>query len=264
MRRILSFLRPGRRASCPGSCTTNNTNQRRASQTLAGRRQVVVRTEVDAPARIPHAEKHRETAAFQPRRGRGPGRWQGQEDGPRHAARRRRGRHGRRDRAAQGLGSPFYDTTPHRHDPAVRTAGRIAVRSTPRSRCRRQARRCCAVPLCARGRSAGVDPDAIAMRAIVAEAAEADPELGGGRNGRRGKPSVTPHAAAARDGVIYLAQRLGIVAARGPRARARACLAAQRAPGARASRQGSRSNWRRCSRPIRRGRSAAAGFSRVL
>ena len=52
-----------------------------------------------------------------------------------------------------------------------------------------------------------MDPAVVAMRAIVAEAVAADPELGGGRNGRRGKPSVTPYPQRATE--LYLAHRLG-------------------------------------------------------
>jgi hypothetical protein len=66
----------------------------------------------------------------------------------------------------------------------------------------------CTVPVCP-GQSACVDPAVVAMRAIAAEAAAADPELAGGRNGRRGKPSVTPYTQRATE--IYLAHRLGIV-----------------------------------------------------
>ena len=66
----------------------------------------------------------------------------------------------------------------------------------------------CAVPVCP-GQERCVDPDVLAMRAIVAEAIEADPELGGGRNGRRGKPSLTPYTQRATE--VYLAQRHGIV-----------------------------------------------------
>jgi hypothetical protein len=66
----------------------------------------------------------------------------------------------------------------------------------------------CTVPVCP-GQSACVDPAVVAMRAIVAEAAEADPELVGGRNARRGKPSVTPYTQRATE--VYLAHRLGIV-----------------------------------------------------
>jgi hypothetical protein len=66
----------------------------------------------------------------------------------------------------------------------------------------------CTVPVCP-GQTACVDPAVVAMRAIVAEAAEADPELTGGRNGRRGKPPVTPYTQRATE--VYLAHRLGIV-----------------------------------------------------
>ena len=66
----------------------------------------------------------------------------------------------------------------------------------------------CTVPVCP-GQTACVDPAVVAMRAIVAEAAEADPELTGGRNGRRGKPAVTPYTQRATE--VYLAHRLGIV-----------------------------------------------------
>jgi len=66
----------------------------------------------------------------------------------------------------------------------------------------------CTVPVCP-GQTACVDPAVVAMRAIVAEAAEADPELTGGRNGRRGKPQVTPYTQRATE--VYLAHRLGIV-----------------------------------------------------
>jgi hypothetical protein len=66
----------------------------------------------------------------------------------------------------------------------------------------------CTVPVCP-GQAACVDPAVVAMRAIAAEAAEADPELAGGRNGRRGKPSVTPYTQRATE--VYLAHRLGIV-----------------------------------------------------
>jgi hypothetical protein len=66
----------------------------------------------------------------------------------------------------------------------------------------------CTVPVCP-GQTACVDPAVVAMRAIVAEAAEADPELSGGRNGRRGKPPVTPYTQRATE--VYLAHRLGIV-----------------------------------------------------
>jgi hypothetical protein len=66
----------------------------------------------------------------------------------------------------------------------------------------------CAVPVCP-GQKACVDPAVVAMRAIAAEAAEADPELAGGRNARRGKPQVTPYTQRATE--VYLAHRLRIV-----------------------------------------------------
>jgi hypothetical protein len=67
----------------------------------------------------------------------------------------------------------------------------------------------CTVPVCP-GQQSCVDPAVVAMRAIVAEAVAADPELAGGRNGRRGKPSVTPYTQRATE--VYLAHHLGIVA----------------------------------------------------
>jgi hypothetical protein len=66
----------------------------------------------------------------------------------------------------------------------------------------------CTVPVCP-GQAACVDPAVVAMRAIVAEAAASDPDLLGGRNSRRGKPSVTPYTQRATE--VYLAQRLGLV-----------------------------------------------------
>ena len=65
----------------------------------------------------------------------------------------------------------------------------------------------CTVPVCP-GQEACVDPAVVAMRAIVADAAAADPELVGGRNSRRGKPSVTPYTQRATE--LYLAHRLGL------------------------------------------------------
>jgi len=66
----------------------------------------------------------------------------------------------------------------------------------------------CTVAVCP-GQEACVDPAVVAMRAIVAEAAVAEPELAGGRNARRGKPSVTPYTQRATE--LDLAHRLGIV-----------------------------------------------------
>jgi hypothetical protein len=65
----------------------------------------------------------------------------------------------------------------------------------------------CTVPVCP-GQEACVDPAVVAMRAIVAEAAAADPELSGGRDGRRGKPPVTPYTQ--RTTEVYLTHRLGL------------------------------------------------------
>jgi hypothetical protein len=66
----------------------------------------------------------------------------------------------------------------------------------------------CVVPVCP-GQVSCVDPAVVAMRAIVAEAAIADPELVGGRNGRRGKPQITPYTQ--RTTEVYLTHRLGLV-----------------------------------------------------
>ena len=104
----------------------------------------------------------------------------------------------------------------------------------------------CTVPVCP-GQEGCVDPAVVAMRAIVAEAAEADPELGGGRNGRRGKPSVTPYTQRATE--VYLAHRLRPRAARGARPGHGPARGARRAPGARAG------------RPLHAQRDAARGLS---
>jgi hypothetical protein len=66
----------------------------------------------------------------------------------------------------------------------------------------------CTVPVCP-GQEACVDPAVVAMRAIAADAAAADPDLVSGRNVRRGKPSVTPYTQRATE--LYLAHRLGLV-----------------------------------------------------
>jgi hypothetical protein len=66
----------------------------------------------------------------------------------------------------------------------------------------------CTVPVCP-GQASCVDPAVVAMRAIVAEAAAADPELVGGPNSRRGKPSVTPYTQRATE--LYLAHGVGLV-----------------------------------------------------
>jgi Protein of unknown function (DUF429) len=66
----------------------------------------------------------------------------------------------------------------------------------------------CIVPVCP-GQASCVDPAVVAMRAIVAEAAEADPYVDAGRNARRGKPSVTPYTQRATE--VYLTHRLGLV-----------------------------------------------------
>lgn len=66
----------------------------------------------------------------------------------------------------------------------------------------------CEVAVCP-GQAACVDPSVLAMRALVAEAAEADPDLVLGRHARRGKPAVTPYTQRATE--IYLAHRLGLV-----------------------------------------------------
>jgi len=66
----------------------------------------------------------------------------------------------------------------------------------------------CLVPVCP-GQLACVDPEVVAMQAIVKAAAEADPELIGGRHARRGKPPVTPYTQRATE--LYLAHRVGLV-----------------------------------------------------
>jgi hypothetical protein len=65
----------------------------------------------------------------------------------------------------------------------------------------------CTVPLCP-GQNACVDPSVVEMRALSAEGAEP-----GGRDARRGKPSITPYTQRATE--VHLSRRLGIVAREG-------------------------------------------------
>jgi Protein of unknown function (DUF429) len=73
----------------------------------------------------------------------------------------------------------------------------------------------CQVPVCP-GQQSCVDPAVVTMRAIVADAtaaaAAAEPDFGSGpsgRNGRRGKPPVTPYTQRVTE--LHLAHRQGIV-----------------------------------------------------
>ena len=160
--------------------------------------------------------------SLQPRRRRRPRRRQkGRRPPSPPPARRRRGRDRRRDRAARGRAACLRHV-PHRDESASSATARCWWPRRAVERCRRALR--CVVPVCP-GQVSCVDPAVVAMRAIVAEAATADPELVGGRNGRRGKPQVTPYTQ--RTTEVYLTHRLGLVPREERSARARGPLAAR-------------------------------------